>query len=176
MRGLASGEFVKARDRLRPFIEKARGFRGWSLEEVAPSRIGPGYPWDYRRRAADLIGRAAAFLDMGTGGGELFADLCRGQRGRAVATEPWHVNAPIAKSRLAPLGVEVVGGHSLHLPLRNDVFDLVLDRHEAMDPAEAGLVLALGGTVLTQQVRRTRWKELRTFLPQMQDPGPLVAG
>jgi len=64
MRGLASGELVKARDRLRPFVEKARGFRGWSLEEVAPSRIGPGYPWDYRRRAADLIGRASAVLDM----------------------------------------------------------------------------------------------------------------
>src|SRR5207245_3404549 len=97
MRGLASGERVKATDRLRPFIEKARGFRGWSLEEVAPTRIGPRYPWDYRHRAADLFGRASSVLDMGTGGGELFADLCRGRRGRAVATEPWHVNAPIAK-------------------------------------------------------------------------------
>ena len=175
MRGLASGELVKARDRLRPFIEKARGFRGWSLEEVAPTRIGPGYPWDYRHRAADLIGRASFVLDMGTGGGELFADLCRGRRGRAVATEPWHVNAPIAKSRLAPLGVEVVGAHSLHLPFRNDVFDLVLDRHEEMDPAEVGRVLARGGIVLTQQVGRNDWKEVRTFFPRMQDWGPVFA-
>src|SRR3989475_1296626 len=175
MRGLASGELVKARDRLRPFVEKARGFRGWSLEEVAPTRIGPGYPWDYRKRAADLIVRASAVLDMGTGGGELFADLCRGRRGRAVATEPWHVNAPIAKSRLAPLGVEVVGAHSLHLPFRNDVFDLVLDRHEEMDPAEVGRVLARGGIVLTQQVGRNDWEEVRTFFPRMQDSGPLFA-
>src|SRR5437879_4457894 len=169
MRGLASGELVKARDRLRPFVEEARGFRGWRLEEGAPSRIGPGYPWDYRHRAADLIGRASSVLDLGTGGGELFVDLCRGRRGRAVATEPWHVNAPIAKSRLAPLGVEVVGAHSLHLPFRNDVFDLVLDRHEEMDPAEVGRVLARGGILLTQQVGRNDWKEVRTFFPRMLD-------
>src|SRR3989441_152855 len=173
MRGLASGELVKARDRLRPFVEKARGFRGWSLEEVAPTRIGPGYPWDYRKRAADLIGRASSVLDLGTGGGELFADLCRGRRGRAVAAERWHVNAPIAKSCLAPLGVEAVGAHSLHLPFRNDVFDLVLDRHEEMDPAEVGRVLARGGIVLTQQVGRNDWKEVRTFFPRMRDWGPL---
>src|SRR5437667_12573577 len=103
MRGLASGELLKARDRLGPFVEKARGFRGWSLEEVAPRRIGPGYPWDYRRRAADLVGHASATLDIGTGGGEFLADLWRGQTGRGVASEPGPVNAPIAKSRLAPL-------------------------------------------------------------------------
>src|SRR5437879_12255658 len=136
MRGLASAELVQARDRLRPFLEKARGFRGWSLEEVAPTRIGPGYPWDYRHRAADLFGRASSVLDMGTGGGELFADLCRGRRGRAVATEPWHVNAPIATSRLAPLGVEVVAAHSLRLLVRTDGFDLVLARHGEMYSAE----------------------------------------
>src|SRR2546430_10978303 len=103
MRGLASGELVKARDRLRPFIEKARGFRGWSLEEVAPTRIGPGYPWDYRHRAADLIGRAPSVLDMGTAGVELFADLCRGRRVLAVATDPRTVTDPTPKTSIATL-------------------------------------------------------------------------
>jgi SAM-dependent methyltransferase len=110
---------------------------------------------------------------MGTGGGEIFAELCRGHRGRMVATEPWHVNAPIARSRLSPLRVEVARAHSLHLPFRNDAFDLVLNRHEELDPAEMGRVLAPGGVLLTQQVGRNDWKELRTFIPRMQEFGPL---
>lgn len=162
MRGSASRERAKAREQLRPYVEKARGFRGWSLEDVEPRPIGLAYPWDYRNRAAVLIGRASAVLDMGTGGGELFADLCQGQRGCMVASEPWPLNAPIAKRRLAPLGVEVVGGHSLHLPFRNDVFDLVLNRHEELDPAEVGRVVTPGGILFTQQVGRTEWKEVRT--------------
>ena len=173
MRESASGVLIKDRDRLRPYIEKARSFTGWNLEEVAPRRIGRAYPWDYRQRAAYLIGPASAVLDLGTGGGELFADLCRGHKGRMVASEPWHVNTPIAQSRLAPLGVEVVGAHSLHLPFQSDVFDLVLDRHEELDPAEVGRVLARDGIVLTQQVGRNDWKEVRTFFPRMRDWGPL---
>jgi len=164
---------TEAVSRLRPFTERARVFAGWSFDDVAPKPIGPGLPWDYRRRATDLVDRASFVLDMGTGGGELFADLCQGHRGRAVATEPWHVNAPIAKGRLSPLGVEVVCAHSLHLPFREGVFDLVLNRHEELDPAEVGRVLARGGRILTQQVGRNNWRELRAFFPRMQDFGPL---
>ncbi len=173
MRRPATGGLAEARERLRPYIEKARGFTGWNLGDVAAKPIGSRYPWDYRRSAADLIGHASAVLDMGTGGGEIFAELCRGHGGRLVATEPWDVNAPIAKSRLSPLRVAVVGAHSLRLPFRNDTFDLVLNRHEELDPAEVDRVLAPGGIFLTQQVGRNDWTELRTFIARMQDFGPL---
>lgn len=164
---------AEGRERLRPYVEKARGSTGWNLDEVAPNLLGPGLPWDYRRRAAELIGHAMFALDMGTGAGERFAEVCEGYRGRAVATEAWHVNAPIAKKRLFPLGVEVVHAHSLHLPLRNEWFDLVLNRHEELDPGEVSRVVVPGGRLLTQQVGRNEWKELRPFFPRMQDFGPL---
>lgn len=110
---------------------------------------------------------------MGTGGGEVFADLCKAYRGRATTTESWHVNVPIAKACLSPLGVEVVRAGSLQLPFQDGAFDLVLNRHEELDPAEVGRVLRPGGSVLTRQVGRNDWQELRPSLPRMQDFGPL---
>ncbi len=119
------------------------------------------------------MAHSSSALDLGTGGGELFAELCKGHHARAVASEPWDVNAPIAKRRLSPLGVEVLRAQSLHLPFRDGVFDLVLDRHEEMDPKEVHRVLEPGGSVLTQQVGRNEWNELRQHFPRMQDFGPL---
>ena len=161
-------------DRLRPYIERARAFVGWNLDRVSPKQIGPGLPWDYKRRAQELLAGAWNALDLGTGGGELFAELCKAYRGRAVASEPWAVNAPIAKRALSHLRIEVVRAHSLHLPFRDGAFDLVLDRHEEMDPSEVHRVLAPGGTVFTQQVGRNEWEELRPFFPRMRDFGPLL--
>ena len=161
-------------DRLRPYVERARRFRGWNLKGIAPKRIGPGPPWDYEGRARELLARATRALDIGTGAGELFAGLCNGYRGRAVASEPWNVNAPIAKRRLSPLGIEVVHCASLHLPFQDGVFDLVIDRHEELDPDEVHRVLEPGGLVLTQQIGRNEWTELRPFFPRMQDFGPLL--
>jgi len=111
---------------------------------------------------------------VGTGGGELLAELCDAYRGRAVASEPWAVNAPIAKRALSDLRIEVVRAHSLRLPFQDDAFDLVLDRHEEMNPDEVHRVLAPGGTVYTQQIGRNEWNELRPFFPRMQDFGPLL--
>src|SRR5256712_5203178 len=161
-------------DRLRPYVERARAFVGWNLERVSPKRIGPGLPWDYKRRAKELLARASYALDVGTGGGELFAELCDAYRGRAVASEPWAVNAPIAKRALSDRRIEVVRAHSLYLPFQDGAFDFVLDRHEEMDPDEVHRVLAPGGMVYTQQVGRNEWNELRPFFPRMQDFGPLL--
>src|SRR5881409_4498092 len=117
-------------NRLRPYVERALTLTGWNLDRIAPTRIGPGLPWNYERRARELLAQARSVLDLGTGAGELFAELCAGYHGRAIASEPWAVNAPIAKRRLSRLEVEVVRAHSLRLPFQSGAFDLVLDRHE----------------------------------------------
>src|SRR3989475_12246330 len=131
-------------NRLRPYVERALTFTGWNLDRIAPKRIGPGLPWDYERRARELLAQARSVLDLGTGGGELFAELCTGYHGRAIASEPWALNAPVAKRRLSRLKIEVVRAHSLRLPFQGETFDLVLDRHEELDPNDIHRVLRPG--------------------------------
>jgi SAM-dependent methyltransferase len=121
-------------------------------------------------RARQLLASVASVLDLGTGGGERLAEILRGFRGRAVAIEEWAVNAPLAAGRLRALGADVLWCSALRLPLVNESFELVLDRHEALEPAEVARVLAPGGLVLTQQV----WNyasELRRFFPRRTDFG-----
>jgi len=164
----------RARDRLRPCVERAAQASGWRLDDVAPRRLGPGEPWRYATRASEMLARAGSALDMGTGGGELLESVGASRAGRLVATEPWAANAPVAARRLGPLGIPVVKGSSLALPFRAGAFDLVLNRHEELDPAEVARVLAPGGSVLTQQVGRGTWAELRPWFPRMHDPGDLL--
>ncbi|TLZ44246.1 MAG: class I SAM-dependent methyltransferase [Methanobacteriota archaeon] len=161
------------RERLRPSVERARHFSGWQLALYAPRDLDPPEPWKYELRATELLETAVSVIDMGTGGGEVFGDLCMTFQGRAVATEPWKVNAPVAAARLKPQGIAVVRCGSLLLPFRNGSFDLVLNRHEELEPAEVARVLSPGGTLLTQQVGRAWSQELRDFFPRMQDSGDL---
>ena len=159
--------------RLRPFVKRAKRFSGWDFADLGVRSLGKEPPWDYERRARELSREAPAVLDMGTGGGEVFSRILRGSRGRAVATEEWAVNAPIAAGRLALQGASVVRGKSRRSPFRDGAFGLVLNRHEELDPAEVARVLAPGGRVLTQQVGRDNWRELRAYFPRMADFGPL---
>lgn len=72
---------------------------------------------------------------------------------------------PIARARLAPLGVEVhgvvgttpnaeqeVGAQARALPFADGAFHLITSRHEAYLPGEVHRLLAPGGLFLTQQV------------------------
>jgi len=88
-----------------------------------------------------------------------------------VATEEWTVNVPVAKKRLAKLGYQVVNCQSVELPFKDASFDLVLNRHEDLDPGEVARVLPPERKVITQQVGRENWKELRRFFPRMADAG-----
>src|SRR5205809_6756283 len=164
------GEVTDAKERSRPFAERARRFSGGRLDPFAPRPIEPAEPWSYTGRAAELLRGAKGVLGLGTGGGEVVDTLCSSFTGRAVATEPWSVNAAVAAARLRPHGTEVVQCSSLRLPFRDSRFELVLCRHEELDPAETDRVLAPGGRLLTQQVGVDRWQELRPFFPRMNDP------
>ncbi len=171
---MTAGQRRKAgRERLRPWVERAKGFYGWSFEDIRFKELGPPCPWDYEARATVLLRETPSVLDMGTGGGELLGRLCKEYRGTAVATEEWSKNAPVAARRLGPIGVRVVRCKSISLPFRDAAFNLVLNRHEELDPSEVARVLGPGGVVLTQQVGRSQWRELRGFFPRMADAGPL---
>jgi SAM-dependent methyltransferase len=108
---------------------------------------------------------------MGTGGGEFLAEVSASLNGQVVATEEWKVNVPVAKKRLGKFGFEVVECRSVQLPFKDASFDLVLNRQEDLDPSEVARIVSPGGRVITQQVGRDNWKELRRFFPRMTDPG-----
>ncbi len=146
-------------------LARARDFSGWVFN-VDAKHIDDREPWDYAAVARGHASQARRLLDLGTGGGERLAAIVEGLRCRVVATEEWHVNAPVASHHLGPLGIDVLRCSSLELPLRDASFDLVLDRHEALEPAEVARVLAPGGLVITQQVGPDNWPELRSFFPR----------
>ncbi len=157
--------------RLRPYVERAKRLKGFQLE-VEPIPLGPPLPWHYEGRARALLAGARSVLDIGTGGGEVFSQILKAYEVFAVATEPWLPNVPVAAQRLKALGAHVVHANSLVLPFALGTFDLVLNRHEELDPEEVARVLAPAGHLLTQQVHPDNWKELRVFFPRMTDCGP----
>ncbi len=137
--------------------------------------LEPGPPWDYEALVREAAAGQRRILDMGTGGGELLADLREALPEKVVATEEWDVNAPVAYQRLSPLGVDVVWCSSLLLPFSEGAFGLVINRHEALDPAEVARVLTPGGLLLTQQVGLHNNHELRAFFPRMNDSNDIFA-
>lgn len=145
---------------------------GWTLD-VLPTRLGPDEPWSYKDRARELLADTRTVLDMGTGGGERFSEICEGYSGRAVAIEEWTGNIRVAADRLGSMGIPVARATCQHLPFSSGSFDLVLDRHEGFAPDEVVRVLAPGGSILTQQVGRSNWQELTEFFPHRTDWGPL---
>jgi len=161
---LTEEERRKALERLRPYIERARTFTGWDFPGMkVPRLLETGPPWDYESLVRENARGARAALDLGTGGGEFVASVRDDLPTHVVATEEWHVNAPIAYERLRPIDVDLVWCRSLYLPFADESFDLVFERHEELEPAEVARVLRPGGAVVTQQIGPENWSELRRY-------------
>lgn len=149
---------------LRPFEEAAKRMQGWQFE-YTPDVLDGDVPWNYDDLAATLAHASNRVVDIGTGGGEAFLKALTDSRCDAFATEEWGPNAPVAAERLkhrAP----VTRCSSSHLPFSDDAFDLVLARHEAIDPKEIARVLSLNGKFLSQQVIRDFMFELGDYFPE----------
>jgi SAM-dependent methyltransferase len=160
-------DLALARERLRPFIDAATTHTGWGPGPYGSARrLDPDRGWDYMAKSRELIGKSEAVLDIGTGGGERFAEVAGGRSVRAVATEAWVVNAPVAARRLGPLGIGVLWCDDEVLPLQDCSFDLVLNRHASFDVAEIARVLRPGATFCTEQVSRDHWRELQRYFPR----------
>jgi SAM-dependent methyltransferase len=163
---LNTGRAAATLAQLQPYIEEARSFSGWTFGGERIRRIEPGEPWDYEAIAREYARAAHRAIDLGTGGGEVLSRIATGARGRFLATEEWHVNAPVARDRLRPLGIDVLRASSLHLPIADASIDLVLDRHEELSPDECARVLRPGGAVVTQQCGPDNWREVHDFFPR----------
>ncbi|MEU4835601.1 methyltransferase domain-containing protein [Streptosporangium sp. NPDC023615] len=140
--------------------------RGWDFSRLRGRTSGGDPSWRYTERASALLPAASRLLDLDTGGGETLASLAplAPLPPRAVATEGWWPNIPVAAERLRPLGVTVLGATADAVPVREATFDLVLNRHGALNAAEAARVLTPGGRLLTQQVGSRNDLELNVAL------------
>jgi SAM-dependent methyltransferase len=143
----------------------ATPFEGWDFAVFRGRMTSEdALPWDYETMVRDRLPKAAALLDLGTGGGELLASLAP-LPARTVATEGHPPNVPVARRRLEPLGVEVTQAAGAGpLPFPDGSFDLIVSRHEAYDPREIRRLLAPGGTFVTQQVAGRDLEEINEAL------------
>lgn len=141
--------------RVRPLV-------GWDVSYDGRIRYTP--PWDFAAIVAEQARNSTALLDLGTGGGEWLSRLPN-RPAMTKATEGWPPNVPIARERLAPLGIEVFGVEAAPvnieqsattmtgaLPVPDGAFDLVTSRNESYLPHEVKRVLTDDGCFLTQQV------------------------
>lgn len=145
-----------------------QAFSGWDFRWVRGRVLQQPMPWDYGAEVLRHLPAARSLLDIDTGGGERLADWVAeaGVPARAVATEPYPPNIPLARERLGPLGIEVVATmlDNPSLPFPDANFDLVINRHGGLSAAEVVRVLRPGGTFLTQQVGSTNLADLNTLL------------
>lgn len=152
-------------------------FTGWDFSHLRGRMTQAQVPFHYLAEVRRLS-NVASMLDLGTGGGEVLAELAPFSA-RTFATEAYAPNALIAARRLRPVGVSVVlveGAPENYatletpaldrpaLPFRSAAFDLVIDRHESYLPAELFRILRPGGRFLTQQCGGSHYCELNDLL------------
>ena len=143
-------------------MKNAEEITGWDFSPLVQSgrmKESP-LPWDYAAIVKEHIPLAESMLDMGTGGGEFLKTLTPLPT-KTYATENYEPNVKIAEENLKPLGVQVVSGFKdISLPFENNLFDLVINRHEHYVPSEVSRILKPGGYFITQQVKGNCDKEI----------------
>ena len=108
--------------------------------------------WNYASKIMANLKDIDSLLDMGTGGGEFLSKI-RPLPKETYATECYKPNIPIAKKRLEPLRIKVIGlkNHN-KLPFDDNYFDLVINRHDSYEESELLRILKNKCYFITQQV------------------------
>jgi SAM-dependent methyltransferase len=136
-------------------IDEASGVdvSGWNFDWLDGRATEERPPWGYSGLIASRLSRVASALDIGTGGGEIIAEMPH-LPPRMVVTEGWPPNLERARHLLSPRGVEVVPvEQGRPLPFPDASFELVTSRHP-VDPDwyEIARVLVDDGRYLAQHV------------------------
>lgn len=146
---------------------------GWDFSWFDGRATEERPPWGYSRLMSERMSKAAAALDIQTGGGEVLAQIASAPA-LLAATESWPPNIDIATRILAPLGATVVDvPDTADLPYPSDTFDLVVSRHPTVVLwNEIARVLQPGGTYLSQQVGAGTVHQLTDAMMGPQPIGP----
>ena len=131
--------------------EKA-SFQGWDFTYLEGRWEEEPLPWDYKAIIQRYLEPHHALLDMGTGGGEFVLSLGHPHE-KITVTEMWEPNVKLCQRTLTPLGITV---HQVFedsaLPIPDNSFDIIINRHESYDPSEVRRILKPDGIFITQQV------------------------
>jgi len=144
-------------------------FSGWNFEYIAKTKRMVEAPstWNYHNIVLPHLLKANTLLDMGTGGGEVLSRF-NPLPPDTYATEQYKPNVTVARERLEPLGVKVVQVDEKYmnnevLPFEDQMFDLIINRHESYYPPELMRILRPGGLFITQQVGQGLWNLKKTL-------------
>jgi SAM-dependent methyltransferase len=139
-------------------------FEGWDFGVFQGRFVEAEPSWEFSKLLRTVIQRSSSMLDLGTGGGEFLSSLAP-LPPQTVATEAYEPNVPIARRRLAPLGVRVFDtteSGDEPLPFADGTFDLVVSRHESYVPSEVRRVLASGGRSSPSRSAAGTWRSSTT--------------
>lgn len=146
--------------------ERAFAMEGWDFSRIDRRWSVPEPPWDYRHLVNAYLKDSHMLLDMGTGGGEVLLTLVHPYQNTCV-TEAYVPNLELCKARLSPLGITVAQTFDDDLlPFEDEIFDVVINRHESFLLPEVNRVLKPGGYFITQQVGGCNGVDLaQRFIP-----------
>ena len=132
--------------------EEIAAFEGWDFSHLNGRWQEEELPWDYKKIVERYLKSADVLLDMGTGGGEFLLSLEHPYKLTSV-TEGYEPNFKLCRRKLGALGIDVkYADDEGKLPFGDDIFDIVINRHEAYLPEEVRRILKPGGVFITQQV------------------------
>ncbi|MBF4691974.1 class I SAM-dependent methyltransferase [Fusibacter ferrireducens] len=147
-------------------------FSGWNFSHLEGRTEEEAIPWDYKNIVKNYLKSTDSLLDMGTGGGEFLLTLNHPHHLTTV-TESYLPNVKLCEEKLRPLGIKVkqVNDDS-NLPLDDNAFDIIINRHESFDLSEVYRTLKSGGVFITQQVGRLNNFEFSKVLLDKPDKMP----
>lgn len=144
--------------------EERHVFQGWDFSHIAGRMSEQELPWNYKEAVQASMSDEKVMLDMGTGGGEFLLSLSP-PAGRTYATEAYPPNVALCRQKLPAYGIDIRQVYDDDsLPFEDELFDLVINRHEAYSPEEVCRVLKPGGLFITQQVGGQNNRELSRLL------------
>ena len=152
-------------------LDEKQSMKGWDFSHIKDRWEEEKLPFDYKETILNRLRDEHTLLDMGTGGGEFLLELNH-PYDKTYATEGYKPNIDYCIENLVPLGITVEGiDKGGDLPFKDDMFDIIINKHSSYDIKEIKRILKKDGIFITQQVGCLNNRELsRVFIEGFELP------